>query len=116
MMTFGGTGLIPLGLSASLLITKKNFTFLGNMMFAGILVVLILSIVASTFSMSFLQLAVSGILILLTSALFIRFISKIAHSGEKNYIIATIELFVGKSDLKFVEDFVKTFKNIDKNK
>ena len=83
IMKFGGTGLILLGLSVSLLITKKNFTFLSSMVFAGILVALILSIVASTFSIPFLQLAVSGILILLTSAFFIRFISKISHSGEK---------------------------------
>ena len=116
IMTFGGTGLILLGLSVSLLITKKNFTFLSSMVFAGILVALILSIVASTFSIPFLQLAVSGILILLTSAFFIRFISKISHSGEKNSIIATIELFVGKSDLRLIEEFDETFKDIDKNK
>ena len=116
IMTFGGTGLILLGLSVSLLITKKNFTFLSSMVFAGILVALILSIVASTFSIPFLQLAVSGILILLTSAFFIRFISKISHSGKKNSIIATIELFVGKSDLRLIEEFDETFKDIDKNK
>ena len=37
MTAFGGTGLIFLGLSAYALTTKKNFAFLGGMLFAGIL-------------------------------------------------------------------------------
>ncbi len=94
MTAFGGTGLIFLGLSAYALTTKKNFAFLGGMLFAGILAAFILSIVAVIFSMPFLQLAVSGVLILLMSGLILYQTSEIVHGGETNYIMATVTLFV----------------------
>ena len=94
MTAFGGTGLIFLGLSAYALTTKKNFAFLGGMLFAGILAAFILSIVAVIFSMPFLQLAVSGVFILLMSGLILYQTSEIVHGGETNYIMATVTLFV----------------------
>lgn len=94
MTAFGGTGLIFLGLSAYALTTKKNFAFLGGMLFAGILAAFILSIVAVVFSMPFLQLAVSGVFILLMSGLILYQTSEIVHGGETNYIMATVTLFV----------------------
>ena len=44
MTAFGGTGLIFLGLSAYALTTKKNFAFMGGMLFAGILVAFLMSL------------------------------------------------------------------------
>lgn len=94
MTAFGGTGLIFLGLSAYALTTKKNFAFLGGMLFAGILTAFVLSIVAIIFALPMLQIAVSAIFIILMSGLILYQTSEIVHGGETNYIMATVTLFV----------------------
>lgn len=94
MTAFGGTGLIFLGLSAYALTTKKNFAFLGGMLFAGILTAFLLSIVAVLFALPLLQVAVSAIFIILMAGLILYQTSEIVHGGETNYIMATVTLFV----------------------
>ena len=94
MTAFGGTGLIFLGLSAYALTTKKNFAFLGGMLFAGILTAFLLSIVAILFALPMLQVAVSAIFIILMAGLILYQTSEIVHGGETNYIMATVTLFV----------------------
>ena len=94
MMAMGGTGVIFLGLSGYVLTTKKNFSFLGGFLFAGILVAFLLGLGAAFFSMPALSLAVSAMFILLMSGLILYQTSEIIHGGETNYIMATITLFV----------------------
>ena len=94
MTAFGGTGLIFLGLSSYVLITKKNFAFLGGMLFAGILAAFILGLAAAIFSIPTLSIAVSGLFIILMSGLILYQTSAIVHGGETNYIMATVTLFV----------------------
>ncbi len=94
MTAFGGTGLIFFGLSAYALITRKNFAFIGGMLFAGILAAFILSLAAIFFSLPILSIAVSGMFILLMSGLILYQTSEIIHGGETNYIMATVTLFI----------------------
>lgn len=94
MTAFGGTGLIFLGLSAYALTTKKNFAFMGGMLFAGILVAFLMSLAAIFFQIPALSIAVSAIFILLMSGLILYQTSAIVHGGETNYIMATVTLFV----------------------
>ena len=94
MTAFGGTGLIFFGLSAYALTTRKNFAFLGGMLFAGILAAFILSLAAIFFSLPILSIAVSGMFILLMSGLILYQTSAIIHGGETNYIMATVTLFI----------------------
>ena len=94
MTAFGGTGLIFLGLSAYALTTRKNFAFMGGMLFAGILVAFLMSLAAIFFNMPALSIAVSAIFILLMSGLILYQTSAIIHGGETNYIMATVTLFV----------------------
>ena len=94
MMAMGGTGVIFLGLSGYVLTTKKDFSFLGGFLFAGILVAFIAGIGAVFFSMPALSLAVSAMFILLMSGLILYQTSEIIHGGETNYIMATVTLFV----------------------
>ncbi len=94
MTAFGGTGLIFFGLSAYALTTRKNFAFLGGMLFAGILTAFVLSLVAIFFSLPILSIAVSGMFILLMSGLILYQTSAIIHGGETNYIMATVTLFI----------------------
>ncbi len=94
MTAFGGTGIIFLGLSGYALTTKKNFAFLGGMLFAGILTAFVLGLAAVLFSIPALSIAVSGMFILLMSGLILYQTSAIVHGGETNYIMATVTLFV----------------------
>ena len=94
MMAMGGTGVIFLGLSAYVLTTRKDFSFLGGFLFAGILVAFLAGIGAAIFSVPSLSLAVSAMFILLMSGLILYQTSAIINGGETNYIMATITLFV----------------------
>ena len=94
MTALGGTGLIFLGLSAYALRSRKDFSFLGGMLFAGILVAFLAGIGAAIFSIPALSLAVSAMFIILMSAMILYQTSAIIHGGETNYIMATITLYV----------------------
>ena len=95
MTALGGTGIIFVGLSSYALISRKDFSFIGGMLFAGILVAFIAGLGAAIFSIPALSLAVSAMFILLMSGLILYQTSQIIHGGETNYIMATITLYVG---------------------
>lgn len=94
MTAMGGTGIIFLGLSAYALTTRKDFSFLGGMLFAGILVAFLAGLGAIIFSIPTLSMAVSAMFILLMSGLILYQTSQIIHGGETNYIMATVTLYV----------------------
>lgn len=94
MTAMGGTGVIFLGLSAYVLTTQKDFTFMGGFLMVGIIVAFLLGIGAFVFSIPALSLAVSAMFILLMSGLILWQTSGIIHGGETNYIMATVTLFV----------------------
>lgn len=94
MTAFGGTGVIFLALSAYALTSRKDFSFMGGMLMAGILVAFLAGIGAAVFSMPGLALAVSAMFVLLMSGLILYEVSALVHGGETNYILATVSLYV----------------------
>ena len=91
---FGGTGIIFLGLSGYALTSKKDFSFLGGFLFAGMMVV-VLAIIASLFiQMPALSLTISAAVIMLMSGLILFDTSRIINGGETNYIMATYGIFL----------------------
>jgi len=93
-VAFGGTALIFLGLSGYALTSKRDFSFLGGFIFAGMMVVLV-AIIANIFlAMPALSLAVSGAIILLMSAFILFDTSRIARGEETNYILATYSIYL----------------------
>lgn len=94
MMAMGGTGAIFLGLSTYALTTRKDFSFMGGMLMAGILVAFLAGLAAIFFEMPGLSLAVSAMFVLLMCGLILFETSQIVHGGETNYILATITLYV----------------------
>ena len=88
------TGTIFIGLSAFSLVTRKDFSFLGNFLFVGILVAFLAGLGAIFFEMPMLSLAVSSAFVLLMSGLILYQTSSLIHGGETNYIMATVTLFV----------------------
>jgi len=94
MTAMGGTGAIFLGLSGYSLVTKKDFSFLGGMLFVGMIVVLIAAIANIFLAIPALSLAVSGAIILIMSGFILFDTSRIINGGETNYILATASLYL----------------------
>ncbi len=94
MTAMGGTGAIFIGLSAYALSTRKDFSFMGGFLMAGILVAFMASLGALFFEMPILSLAVSSMFVLLMAGLILYQTSSIIHGGETNYIMATVTLYV----------------------
>ncbi len=94
MMAMGATSATFLGLSAFVLITRKNFSFMGGFLMVGILVAFLAALGAIFFDMPSLSLAVSSMFVLLMAGLILYETSNIIHGGETNYIMATVTLYV----------------------
>ena len=93
-MAMTGTASIFLSLSAYALISKKDFSFMGGFLTAGIIVAFLAGLGAYFFNVPSLSLAVSAAFILLMSGLILYETSSIIRGGQTNYIIATVTLFV----------------------
>jgi len=94
MTALGATGIIFLALSAYALITKKDFSYLGAFIMVGILAAFILSLLTLFVNMPILNILVSGAFVLLCSGLILFQTSLIINGGERNYIMATVTLYV----------------------
>ena len=94
MTAMGGTGAIFLGLSGYALTTRKDFSFMGGFLIAGILVAFMAGLGAIVFEIPSLSLAVSSMFIMLMAGLILYETSNIIHGGETNYIMATVTLYV----------------------
>ncbi len=94
MTAMGGTGAIFLGLSGYALMTKKDFSFLSGMLFAGFIVVLVAALANIFFQIPALSLAISGAVILIMSGFILVDTSRIVNGGETNYIMATAGLYL----------------------
>lgn len=94
MTAFAGTGAIFVGLSAYALVTRKDFSFIGGFLFAGILVAFLAGIGAFIFQMPMLSVAVASMFVLLMAGLILFKTSEIVHGAETNYISATVTLYV----------------------
>ncbi|MDH5593395.1 MAG: Bax inhibitor-1/YccA family protein [Gammaproteobacteria bacterium] len=94
MVAFGGTATIFLGLSGYALVTRKNFSFLGGMLFVGMLMVLVAALANIFMEIPALSLAISSIVILIMSGFILYDTSRIVNGGETNYVMATVGLYL----------------------
>ncbi len=100
MQALGGTGLIFFALSGYVLTTKKDFSFLRGILFAGMMVVIfsmIFYFVGSYFfglHISGFSLALSAIIILLMSGFILFDTSSIIRGEQTNYVMATVSMYL----------------------
>jgi modulator of FtsH protease len=94
MTALGATGAIFLSLSGYALTSRKDFSFMGGFLMAGILMAFFAGLGAIFFQIPALSLAVSSMFVLLMSGLILYETSNIIHGGETNYIMATVTLYV----------------------
>ena len=93
-VALGGTGAVFIGLSAYAITTKKDFSFLGGMLMAGIIVVLVAALANIFLAIPALSLTISAVVILIMSGFILFDTSRIVNGGETNYIMATIGLYL----------------------
>ena len=94
MTAMGATAAIFLGLSAYALTTRKDFSFMGGFLMAGIIVAFLAGLGAVFFEMPGLSLAVSALFVLLMAGLILYETSNLINGGETNYVMATVSLYV----------------------
>jgi len=93
-MALGGTALIFFGLSSYILVTRKNLGFATGFLTTGILVAFVAAIANYFLQIPGLSLAITCMFLFLSSGLIMWQTSQIIHGGERNYISATVTLYV----------------------
>jgi modulator of FtsH protease len=99
VMALATTGAIFLALSAWVLSTRRDFSWMGGMLFAGMVVAILAGLAAVFFEIPALGLAVSAMVALLSAGLILYETSNIVNGGETNYVMATVGLFVSLFNL-----------------
>ncbi|MEY8214104.1 MAG: Bax inhibitor-1/YccA family protein [Colwellia sp.] len=94
MQALGGTALIFFALSGYALTSKKDFSFMGGFLMVGLIVVIVASLANIFFQIPALSLAVSAAVIMIMSGLILFDTSRIINGGERNYIRATVSLYL----------------------
>ncbi|MFI2809830.1 MULTISPECIES: Bax inhibitor-1/YccA family protein [Microbulbifer] len=95
----GTTALIFFALSAYVLTTRKDFSFMGGFLFVGLIAVLVCALgmmIAGFFGvhMPLASVVLSGVIALLFSGFILYDTSAIINGGETNYLMATTRLYL----------------------
>lgn len=88
------TGVTFIGLSAYAVSSRRDFSFMGGFLVAGVLVAFLCGLAALFFDLPTLSLAVSAMFVMLMVGVILFQTSNIIHGGETNYIMATVTLYV----------------------
>ena len=99
MTSLGATGVIFLTLSSYVLVSRKDFSFLGGFLAILGMVAVLAMIAGFFFQIPILNLAISCLFVLFSSGVILYQTSLIINGGETNYIMATITLFVALYNL-----------------
>ncbi|HRH79455.1 MAG TPA: Bax inhibitor-1/YccA family protein [Thiobacillaceae bacterium] len=104
MLALGITGASFFLLSGYALVSRKDFSFMRNFLFVGVMIAFIASIVALVASlfgypMPALALTVSALFAALMCGMILWQTSEIVNGGETNYVLATVGLYVSLYNL-----------------
>ena len=94
MQALGGTAIVFFALSAYVLTTRKDFSFMGGFLMVGMIVAVVASIALIFFNVPAASMALSALIVLLMSGFILFDTSRIIHGGETNYIRATVSLYL----------------------
>ncbi len=98
-LALAATGATFLTLSSYVLLTRRDFSFMGGFLFVGMVIALIAGLAAAFLQMPALGLAVSAMVALLSAGLILFETSRIVNGGETNYVMATVSLYVSVFNL-----------------
>ena len=94
LTALGGTAAIFFGLSAFVLVTRKDFSFATGFLGTGMLVAFVAAIANYFLHIQALSLVITCVFMFLSAGLIMWQTSQIVHGGERNYISATVTLYV----------------------
>ena len=93
-MAAGGTAIVFFTMAGLGATTKRNFSFLGNFLLIGCIVVM-LAVVANIFVASpALHLTICAVFVLLSAMIILFQVNQIVQGGETNYVSATLTLYM----------------------
>jgi len=98
-LALGATGATFMALSSYVLLTRRDFSFMGGFLFVGMVIALLAGLAAIFFEIPALGLAVSAMVALLSAVLILFETSRIVNGGETNYVMATVGLYVSVFNL-----------------
>lgn len=90
----GGTGLTFFLSSAYILSTKKDMSHLGKFLMIGLIACIVGGLANIFFKMPAMQLAISTMMVFISTMLMMYDTSRIINNGETNYVMATVSLFL----------------------
>ncbi len=94
LTALGGTGVTFFASSTYVLVTKKDLSQWGKCLTIGIVICLVATLANIFLKMPAMQLAISTILTLISTMLILYDTSRIINNGERNYIMATVSLYI----------------------
>ena len=94
MMAAGGTAAAFFGLAGVASVAKRDFSWLGNFMTVGFIVIMLAVLVNMFLQIPLLYLALLGAFILFSSAAILWQVNQVVRGGETSYISATLTLYV----------------------
>jgi FtsH-binding integral membrane protein len=90
----GGTSVIFFTLAGIATVTRKDFSFLGNFLFIGLILLVVASLANLFFQVPAVALALSAIAVLIFSGYLLYDVSRVVNGGETNYIMATLAIYL----------------------
>ena len=90
----GMTAVIFFGLAGVATVTKRNFSFLGNFLGVGLLLLIVAMLANLFFQVPALHLALSAVAVLLFSGFVLYDLSNIVNGGQTNYVMATLSIYL----------------------
>ena len=93
-MAAGGTAIVFFAMAGIGSTTKRNFSFLGNFLVIGCIVVMLAVVANIFFASPALHLTICAVFVLLSSMIILFQVNQIVHGGETNYVSATLTLYM----------------------
>jgi len=97
--SLASTGAIFFSLSGYAMTTRKDFSYLAGFLFVSISVLMLACLASLFFNTPALQLAISAGFVLLMSGMILFETSQIINGGQRNYILATVQLYMALFNL-----------------
>lgn len=94
-----GTSIIFFTLASVATVTRKDFGFLRNFLLAGLILVILASLVNLFFTIPAVSLAISAAAVLVFSGFILFDVSRIINGGETNYVMATLGIYLSLYNL-----------------
>jgi len=94
MQALGTTAIIFFALSGYVLTSRKDFSFMGGFLMAGMIAVIIAMVANIFLQIPLMQVVISSVVVLIMSGMILFDTSRIINGGETNYIRATVSLYL----------------------